>query len=93
MVADKPTVSTDLINRAIKEFRKEKPGILYIKTPKGRGHPIIFSEKLFRQIMSLVGNKATEDFIKKHQNEVVELEDGTIQPNINTWEDYKKLCR
>lgn len=93
MVADKPTVTTDLINRAMEEFKRKKPDILYIKTPRGRGHPIIFSKKLFDKMMSLVGDHSTEDFIENHKNEVVKLEDEAIQKNINTWEDYKKLLR
>lgn len=92
MVADKPTVRTDLIDRAIEEFKSRKASILYIKTPKGRGHPIIFSKGLFKEMMSLTGDNAMEEFISKRQKVVVELEDEAIQPNINTWEDYKALC-
>jgi len=91
MVADKPTVSADLIDRSIEEFKKKKPGILYVMTPAGRGHPIIFSRDLFEEMMSLAGENVIEEFINKHQNEVVELEDAAIQVNINTPEDYERF--
>lgn len=93
MVADKPTVRTDLIDRAIEEFRRKRAGILYVKTPKGRGHPIIFSKELFEEMMTLSEENPLEDFIKKHQNEVLELEDNEVQLNINTRKDYKELFK
>ncbi len=92
MVADKPTVTTELIDRAIEEFKRIKPAILYVKTPTGRGHPIIFSKDLFGGMMTLTGDDATECFIKRHQNKVVEIKDDAIQVDINTWEDYQMLC-
>lgn len=91
MVADKPTVRSDLIDRAIEKFKTEGAGILYVKTPKGRGHPIIFSKELFEEMMTLSEENPLEDFIKKHQNEAFELKDSAVQININTQEDYEKL--
>lgn len=91
MVADKPTVHTELIERAIGTFKKEKPGILYVMTPAGRGHPIIYSSKLFEEIMLLTHDDEMEKFIEEHKNEVAELEDEAIQVNINTPEEYERV--
>lgn len=91
MVADKPTITGELVNKAIEEFKQHMPAILYIKTPSGRGHPIIFSKKLFPELLSLEGDTVGEKLIARHKAEVVELEDEQVQMDINTKEDYKIL--
>lgn len=91
MVADKPTVTSDLINKAIDGFKQHKPAILYVKTPSGRGHPIIFSKKLFPELLALEGDTVGEELIARNKTDVVELEDEQVQVDINTKEGYKIL--
>jgi len=91
MVADKPGVDSVLLNKAIDRFAKDKPAILYVKTPAGRGHPIIFVRKLFDELMVLNGDVVGDELITKHKENVVELEDGMVQVDIDTEEDYRLL--
>jgi molybdenum cofactor cytidylyltransferase len=91
MVADKPTVGEHLINRAVSEFKKKSPEILYVKTPAGRGHPIIFSKELFDELMFLEGDQVGEGLIARHKDDVVELTSGESQIDIDTIEDYRML--
>ena len=93
MVGDKPTVKTDLFDRAIDEFKRKKPSILYIMTPEGRGHPIIFSKKLFGEFRGLTGDTAGNELIEKYKNDTIELADDDIQVDIDTMDDYKGLTR
>ncbi len=91
MVADKPTVRAELINRAIAEFKGKSPDILYVKTPAGRGHPIIFSRRLFEELLKLDGDMIAEEMIAKYKSGVVELPDGAVQADIDTIDDYRIL--
>lgn len=91
MVGDKPGVSTQLINRALHTFQTNNPALLYIKTPTGRGHPIIFSRSLFPALMLLSGDRIGEEMIKKYRHDSVELEDEAVQVDIDTEADYARL--
>ncbi len=91
MVGDKPTVGAELISRAIAEFKRKSPDILYVKTPAGRGHPIIFSKRLFDELLMLDGDMVGDKIITNHMNNVVELEDSEVQADIDTIEDYRVL--
>lgn len=93
MVADKPGVTSDLIDRSIDEFNKARPGILYIKTPAGRGHPIIFSRELFGELLALEGDVVGDQLIARYKENTVELYDEKIQVDIDTEEDYIRLMR
>lgn len=91
MVGDKPTVSAELIGRAIAEYKKKSPEILYVKTSAGRGHPIIFSKRLFEELLKLNGDMVGDEMIANYKNDVVELEDSDVQADIDTIEDYRIL--
>jgi molybdenum cofactor cytidylyltransferase len=91
MVADKPGVSTALIDSAIGRFRDERPAVLFVKTPNGRGHPIIFSRTVFDDLLSLEGDQVGNELIEKYKSDLVALDDATEQLNINTDDDYRAL--
>lgn len=91
MVADKPMVQSSLFNHAIDMFVKKQPDILYIQTPSGQGHPIIFSKKLFSELLELEGDITGNSLIERHRARTVVIEDNTTQQDINTYEDYLSL--
>ena len=91
MVADKPTVQAILIDRAIAEFRKKNPLILYVRTPSGRGHPIIFSKDLTDELMSLRGDIVGEELLSKYKDDTVIIDDAEEQIDIDTMDDYRRL--
>ncbi len=91
MVADKPAVSTALIDRALAQFRTVQPGILYIKTPAGRGHPIIFARRMFSRLARLSGDLIGNDLLAENAGEIMEVPDGRIQLDLDTEEDYRQL--
>ncbi|UCC79975.1 MAG: nucleotidyltransferase family protein [Candidatus Zixiibacteriota bacterium] len=91
MVADKPSVKSDLIKKAISMFKSESPLILYIQTPVGRGHPVIFSRALFDDLMKLEGEPAGNAIFEKYRDEAVIIYDGSSQIDIDTVEDYNNV--
>ncbi len=91
MVADKPTIKSDLINQVIGSFAATTSAITAVKTPNGRGHPIIFNRSLFTELLELNGDVAGENLITKYDNEISWVEDDEVQLNINSPADYQKL--
>ena len=89
MVADKPGVPTVLMNRTLERFRREHPSILYVGTPSGRGHPIIFDRSLFGELLTLEGDLVGDELVARHRDRVCELEDNADQIDINTENDYR----
>ncbi|MCP4567304.1 MAG: nucleotidyltransferase family protein [FCB group bacterium] len=93
MVGDKPTVSTDLIDRAIELFISKKPPLLYVQTPTGRGHPIIFSRKIFDDLLLLEGDQIGNDLVDKYKDDLIALPDDNIQIDIDEEKDYRRLLK
>lgn len=93
MVGDKPEVKSKLLSKAVSQFRELNPAILETQTPDGPGHPIIFSSRLFDEILEHNGMKLRGELIARHKNDVVVLHDDTSQPDIDTPAEYRKLTR
>ena len=91
MVADKPGVTTALIDRALERYRKDRPAILYVQTPAGRGHPIIFSRTVFEDLLLLQGDRVGNELIEKYKSDLVAMDDPDEQPDIDTEDDYRRL--
>jgi molybdenum cofactor cytidylyltransferase len=93
MVADKPEVTSDLIDKAVDRFRKERPAILYVETPAGRGHPIIFSKKVYGDLLQLQGDLAGDRLLVKYRDDIARLEDDAEQIDVDSEADYQRLLK
>ncbi len=91
LVADKPTINSALINKAIDRFTKVQPAILYVQTPSGRGHPIIFSKVLFDDLLLLEGDCVGNDLVARHRDNLVKLRDNAPQIDLDDKTDYRIL--
>lgn len=89
MVGDKPGVQTTLINRAIDMFRQARPAIMYVRTPGGRGHPIIFDRAVFHEFMSLEGDFCANEILARYSDRLIVLDDHRNQIDIDTEADYR----
>ena len=90
---DKPMIQSSLVDRSIERFVRERPAILYVKTPTGRGHPIIFDRSLFAELAALDGDLIGNELIEKHREQTIEFEDVSEQPDINTDADYQAALK
>jgi len=91
MVADKPSVKTDLIDRAIASFRQKSPAILYVRTPNGRGHPVIFSRRIFGDLQDLEAEPSGDAIFEKYKDNAIIIDDLNEQIDIDTPEDYRRI--
>jgi molybdenum cofactor cytidylyltransferase len=93
MVADKPGVTSALIDRAIERYRRDRPAILFVETPGGRGHPIIFSKSMFTELLRLRGDCVGDELLAKYKDDVVTIEDSRKQIDVDCEADYLKLMK
>jgi molybdenum cofactor cytidylyltransferase len=93
VVADKPEVSSALINRTIDRYLKDRPAILYVETPTGRGHPIIFSKELFTDLLLLKGDCVGDELVAKYEGDLIRLKDDKQQIDVDCEADYRTLLR
>jgi molybdenum cofactor cytidylyltransferase len=91
MVADKPQVTSELINTVIDRFREDRPPMLYVEAPQGRGHPVIFSETVFDDLLMLEGDCVGNELVAKYRDDLITVKDETPQIDIDTDADYHEL--
>jgi molybdenum cofactor cytidylyltransferase len=91
MVADKPGVTSDLIDKAIARFRADRPAILFVETSNGRGHPIIFDKRVFDDLLSLNGDRIGDELVFNYRDDLIRLVDEKPQIDIDSEDDYRIL--
>lgn len=89
---DRPLISSKLLNQLVTTFNETKaPVVLPIHNAK-RGHPMIFSSNVFKEILRAPEDVGARAVVWAHHNEVAEVqtsEEGILQ-NIDTMEVYNK---
>jgi molybdenum cofactor cytidylyltransferase len=93
VVADKPGVTSDMIDQAIDRFMEDQPAILHVETPAGRGHPIVFSKEVFGDLLHLQGDNAGDRLLAKYRDDTVKLKDDIEQIDVDSEADYHRLLK
>jgi len=62
-----------------------------VRTPIGRGHPVIFSKKTFGDLLELEGEPAGDTIFEKYRDDAVVIEDDKEQIDIDTPDDYRRV--
>ncbi len=91
-LVDHPFLSPDLVNRMIKLFYESKKLIVVPKWNGRRGHPVIFSRRLFAELLSAPLDQGAKSVVHAHAADTLELEtdDEGVTFDIDTPEDYKR---
>jgi molybdenum cofactor cytidylyltransferase len=96
VLGDQPILDYNLINRMI-ELMEEKKSRALIVSPvhKGKkGHPLLFSKGLFREIMGLKKNEMIRDIVHRHSDALLTIEsDEWTLIDIDTPLDLEKAKR
>jgi molybdenum cofactor cytidylyltransferase len=91
-LVDHPFVNADLVNRMIDRFYESKKLIVVPKWKGKRGHPVIFSSRLFGELLSAPLNQGAKSVVHAHAADTLEIEtdDEGITFDIDTPEDYRR---
>lgn len=92
---DLPGVSTAVIDLVIEEFKKTNAPIVVPVFDGRRGHPVLFAQALFPEILEAPGSVGARQVVWHHAEEVLEVptEERGIISDIDTPEDYQDLRR
>jgi molybdenum cofactor cytidylyltransferase len=91
-LVDHPFLNPELVNRMIDRFYESKK-LIVVPTYKGRrGHPVIFSRRLFGELLAAPLDRGAKSVVRAHAAEALEIEtdDEGITLDIDTPEDYRR---
>jgi len=73
-LGDMPLVGSGLVDRLIEAYAPERNGLIVMPVADGRrGNPVLWSRKLFRDLLALDGDIGARHVIQKHGELVVEV--------------------
>jgi len=91
---DQPLISALLVDRLIKAFRAQKRDIVMPTWQGHRGHPVIFSSKLYPELFAAPVDVGARAVVWAHQAELFELpteEEGVVM-NLNDPETLARIA-
>jgi len=91
-LVDHPVLHPGLVNRMIDLFY-ESGKLIVVPVCRGkRGHPVIFSARLFPELLSAPPERGAKAVVRAHGDETleVETEDRGVVMDIDTPEDYRE---
>jgi molybdenum cofactor cytidylyltransferase len=91
-LVDQPFLNPDLVNRMVERFY-ESEKLIVVPTYKGRrGHPVLFSSRLFSELLSAPLDQGAKAVVRAHPDETLEIEtdDEGVTLDIDTPEDYQR---
>jgi len=95
LLADQPLVSHAVIDALIDKY-EESGSIIVAPVYNGkRGNPVLFDSSLIPELLRVTGDKGGREIIEKHlaQLATVDFESTIIGSDIDSWDDYREVCR
>ena len=91
-LVDHPFIESRLVERMIERFRAEEKLIVVPRFNGRRGHPVLFSSKLFREFLAASLDTGAKPVVRGHPEETLELDtdEAGILVDIDTPEEYRK---
>lgn len=92
-LVDHPFVSPALVEHMIDRFYESKKLIVVPRHKGRRGHPVIFSSRIFPELLSAPLDQGAKAVVHAHRDETLEIEtdyEGVII-DIDTPEEYRKF--
>jgi len=93
LLGDQPGIAGTIINRLLAAFRKEPAKIIAPVVQARRTTPVIFPATLFSELMEETGDIGGRNVLKRHYEEVVEIEMGREydDTDLDTPEDLDRF--
>ena len=93
LLGDQPTIEIATVNSVIDEFGHSGAAIVQAQYAGDvSGHPVLFSESLVPELMSIDGDEGGRGIIRRHHKAVRHVNfDQAPPPDIDTEEDYQHV--
>lgn len=93
ILGDRPEISPEIINQLAEAWRDRDAPIALCSYHGRKGHPMIFAQTMFPQLMDLHGDKAAWKLVDANAAAVQEVQFNLPFPDdINTTEDFKRFA-
>ena len=93
ILGDRPQVTAEIINRLADEWREREAMIALCSYQGRKGHPMIFAQSMFDQLVDLHGDKAAWKLVDANAAHAQEVQFDIPYPDdINTPEDLARLA-
>lgn len=95
LLGDQPLVSHDIIDALIDKYEKSGSLIVAPVYRGRRGNPVLFARSLIPELSRVTGDKGGREIIEKHPDRLatVDFESIIMGSDIDSWDDYKEVCR
>ncbi len=90
MLTDQPLVDHGFVNKLINQAAPGK--IIASSYNNTLGPPVLFDRAFFKELLAMTGNEGAKKIIQKHQKAVVKIPFPLGAFDIDTPEDYDRLC-
>lgn len=91
-LVDHPYIDAALVNCMIQRFRETQKDIIVPRWRGKRGHPVLFSRRLFAELLAAPMDQGAKAVVNAHLNETLEIdtEEEGIALDIDTPELYRQ---
>lgn len=91
-LVDHPYIDPKLVSLMLQRFDESKPAIVVPRHQGKRGHPVIFSRKLFGELLGAPMDQGAKAVVNAHRDDTLEIdtEDAGITLDIDTPELYRQ---
>jgi molybdenum cofactor cytidylyltransferase len=91
-LVDHPYIDASLVDTMIRRFYDSQPSIVVPRFGERRGHPVIFSASLFRELLEAPLEEGAKAVVKAHRDATLEVEtaEAGITIDIDTPDEYRR---
>jgi molybdenum cofactor cytidylyltransferase len=93
LLSDQPLISTALIRTISMTFQRTDKPVVAPMVGNRRGNPVLFSRKLFDDLLAITGDSGGRSLLDRYPVEWVHWEDPSVLLDIDSRDDYEKLIK
>jgi len=91
-VSDQPFISVKIFSQLIQKCNTSNKGIIASFYEETIGVPMLFNKKYFEELLQLSNDEGAKKIAIKHKDDLETIDFPKGKIDIDTPEDYKKLC-
>lgn len=92
---DHPLISAELLKQMVSRYRLGYPSAVIPTWHGKRGHPALFSRRLFQELLDCPAELGARAVLRKYGEEIAYLgcEDEAVVLNVDTPDDYRRMLQ